>query len=416
MLLQAENRFFRELHVPGFVQEKIIHDFKNKIQEIAPHMQLDSETNLRNQVRKLQKELYCEFEKVEDLVKANSEKSNTIDKLQQEVKTLYMQLENERKTSFDAKNQANELQKEIDSMEKANIVKTNQVDSLQQEVGKLQLQLDREKSMSTTLMNEVIELQEKLHHWVVERNEIEMTEIPLGKGAWGEVKVAKFRGLKVAAKCLYRTILSDFNLALFNREMEISSRLHHPNLIQFLGATQEGNPIILTELMTTTLRSELEKTSLTRPQIIKIAQEVSLALNYLHLYKPKPILHRDVSNSNVLLDPTSAGFWKAKLSDFGSANFLHKISPNSAAGAPLYLAPEAPYPDLHSTAMDVYSFGAILMEMVLKQPPCETTHERETQSKNIEWKPMKAIVQKCLSHDYKKRPSILQVHNDFEKL
>ena len=291
-----------------------------------------------------------------------------------------------------------------------------QVNELQQEVEDLHMQLDGEKETSATLRKEVGELQKTLHHWVVERNEIEMTEIPLGSGGWGEVKVAKFRGLKVAAKCLYRTILSDFNLAIFDREMEISSCLHHPNLVQFLGATQEGNPIILTELMTTTLRSELEKTSLTRPQIIKIAQEVSLALNYLHLYKPKPILHRDVSSSNVLLDPAGTGFWKAKLADFGSANFLHKISPNSAAGAPLYLAPEAPYPDQHSTAMDVYSFGAVLMEMALRQLPHETTHEREVQSKSIQWKPLRTIVQKCLSHDYKKRPTILQVHNDLDKL
>ena len=300
-----------------------------------------------------------------------------------------------------------DTKKKIMELTKANVEMAAQVSELQQQV-------DSEKETSATLKKEVGELQKILHHWVVERNEIEMTEIPLGRGGWGEVKVAKFRGLKVAAKCLYRTILSDFNLAIFDREMEISSCLHHPNLVQFLGATQEGNPIILTELMTTTLRSELEKTSLTRPQIIKIAQEVSLALNYLHLYKPKPILHRDVSSSNVLLDPAGTGFWKAKLADFGSANFLHKISPNSPAGAPLYLAPEAIHPDLHSTAMDVYSFGAVLMEMALKQPPHETTREREVQSKSIQWKPLKAIVQKCLSHDYKKRPTILQVHNDLE--
>ena len=90
----------------------------------------------------------------------------------------------------------------------------------------------------------------------------------------------------------------------------------------------------------------MEQTYLTQPQIIKIAHEVSLAINYLYLYKPKPVLHRDVSSFNILLDPASAGFWKAKLSDFVSANFLHKISPNSAAGVPLYLVPEASYPQL----------------------------------------------------------------------
>ena len=350
------------------------------------------------------------------LVTVNDEMKNQVDKLEQKIETLHTQLDSEKDAHANLRNQITDVQKQVDELVKVNLEKSNQIDKLQQDMEIVCMQLDAERKASADARNEVSELQKELHHWVVERNEIEMTEILLGEGGWGDVKVAKFRGLEVAAKCLYRTILSDFNLALFNREMEISSRLHHPNLIQFLGATQEGIPIILTELMTTTLRSELEKTSLTRPQIIKIAQEVSLALNYLHLYKPKPILHRDVSSSNILLDPAGTGIWKAKLSDFGSANFLHRISRNSAAGAPLYLAPEAPYPDLHSTAMDVYSFGAVLMEMVLKQPPCETTHEREDQSKSIKWKPMKAIVQKCLSHDYKKRPSILQVHNDLDKL
>ena len=35
-----------------------------------------------------------------------------------------------------------------------------------------------------------------------------MTEVVLGKGGWGEVKVAHFRGLKVAAKCLHEVIIS----------------------------------------------------------------------------------------------------------------------------------------------------------------------------------------------------------------
>ena len=73
--------------------------------------------------------------------------------------------------------------------------------------------------------------------------------------------------------------------------MSIASRIRHPNLLQFIGATRVGNLMILTELMPTSLRKELEKSPMTRPQIITIARNVASALNYLHLWKPHPILH-----------------------------------------------------------------------------------------------------------------------------
>ena len=49
--------------------------------------------------------------------------------------------------------------------------------------------------------------------------------------------MAKFRGLKVAAKCLHELILSPYNIAIFTREMKIDARVRHPNLLQFIGAT-----------------------------------------------------------------------------------------------------------------------------------------------------------------------------------
>ena len=75
------------------------------------------------------------------------------------------------------------------------------------------------------------------------REEIELTEEELGRGGWGEVKVAKFRGLTVAAKFLYREILSDYNRQQFSREMTIAAKIRHPNLLLFIGATREGRVI-----------------------------------------------------------------------------------------------------------------------------------------------------------------------------
>ena len=242
-----------------------------------------------------------------------------------------------------------------------------------------------------------------------------MTDKVLGKGGWGEVKVAKFRGLRVAAKYLHEVILSSYNISVFTREMEIAAQVRHPNLLQFIGATKVGSPIILSELMPTSLRKEIEKSPLKQPQIIKIAQDISAALNYLHLWEPHPILHRDVSSPNVLLEPSGRGMWKAKLSDYGSANFIQSISANSVApGNPFYSAPEAPFPDQHSPAMDVFSFGVLLMEMILRQPPASKTADKMTQSETIQWPAMKHLVQRCISRESLVRPSIAQVLTDLE--
>ncbi|XP_011409457.2 PREDICTED: trichohyalin-like, partial [Amphimedon queenslandica] len=181
-----------------------------------------------------------------------------------------------------------------------------QVEGGQQREQDLQQQLQEREQQLEEREREFQErerqLEEQIHvaesSWVVNRREITMTEVVLGKGGWGEVKVADFRGLKVAAKCLYEVIISPYNIGTFSREMNIASKIRHPNLLQFIGATTEGNPIILTELMPTSLRKELESGGVAYPAILSISLDVACALNYLHLFKPHPILHRDVSSAN----------------------------------------------------------------------------------------------------------------------
>ena len=295
-----------------------------------------------------------------------------------------------------------------DSQERERVLR-QECDNFRQQFQDTTTALQQRQQTISTLEQQVQQLQEQ-SYWVVRREEIEMSEEVLGKGGWGEVKVAKFRGLRVAAKCLHEVILSPYNISVFTREMEIAARVRHPNLLQFIGATRVGTPIILSELMPTSLRKEIEKSPLTRPQIIRIGQDISAALNYLHLWQPHPILHRDVSSPNVLLEPSGSGMWKAKLSDYGSANLVQSISANSVApGNPFYSAPEAPFPDQHSPAMDVFSFGVLLMEIILCQPPASKTADKMTQSETIQWPAMKRPVQRCISHESQVRPSISQV-------
>ena len=123
--------------------------------------------------------------------------------------------------------------------------------------------------------------------WAVQRNEILLTDEELGRGGWAVVKVARFRAISVAAKCLYRQLVSDYNRCLFIREMNMAARVRHPNLLQFIGATLSGE--ILTELMPTSVRQELENEHTFSPnQITSISLDVANALNYLHLMHSRP--------------------------------------------------------------------------------------------------------------------------------
>ena len=99
------------------------------------------------------------------------------------------------------------------------------------------------------------------------------------------------------------------------------SHVHHPNLVLFIAAVLDDprGPMIITELLDTTLRKAYED-NLLSPDLylcMDIFRDVASALCYLHGLE-EPIIHRDVSSANVLLKAVAKGEWKAKLSDFGS--------------------------------------------------------------------------------------------------
>ena len=177
--------------------------------------------------------------------------------------------------------------------------------------------------------------------WIIQRNEVGLSNNVLGKGSWGIVLEGTFRGSPVAVKKLHSVILSPHNRRLFEREMEILSRCRHLNIVQFTGATLDDQPpLLVTELLDCNLRQLLDQPSLqlNRREIVSLALDVARGLNFMHRNQP-PIVHRDVKSANVLLKKWD-NFWKAKVSDFGVANFLRPVmTPNQ--GTPLYSAPES---------------------------------------------------------------------------
>ena len=286
--------------------------------------------------------------------------------------------------------------------------------SLQDELRETKAQLQVSEEIVHSQCQQIEQLHSQLQynqpHWVVSKEEVIMTQEVLGGGAYGEVKVAIFRGLRVAAKSLHGIIISDYNQDVFYREMDIASRVRHPNLVQFIGATRVGTPIILTEIMRTSLYNELQKKALTRSQILGISCDVASALNYLHLWKPDPIIHRDISSPNVLLEPSVGDSFKAKVTDYGAAN-LQQRAMTFMPGNPAYASPESQSrdPKTQTPAMDVYSYSVLLMEMTLHRLPAMTVSEREQQASRILWPPISSLVQRCLKPNHHDRPTMIEI-------
>ena len=349
----------------------------------------ERERQAREQVQDLQRQLQ---QRDQQLEQARHERHRQIQEGREREQDLQRQLQLRERESQEREQQ---LQRQVEGGQQREQDLQRQLQQAQQQFQ------ERERVLEQQLRER--DRQERESSWVVSRNDIRMTERILGRGGWGEVRVARFHGLEVAAKVLHETIISEYNVSLFSREMNIASKIRHPNLLQFIGATTEGNPMILTELMPTSLRKELETGGLAYPAILSISLDVACALNYLHLFKPHPILHRDVSSANVLLQ-SIGNCWRAKVSDYGSANLEPLIGRTTNPGNPVYSAPEAGNPREHSPSMDVFSYGVLLLEMITRRIPLP--EERVGLIDGIRRVSFKSLVERCLIVEYRHRPTM----------
>jgi len=112
------------------------------------------------------------------------------------------------------------------------------------------------------------------------------------------------RGKEVAVKKLFQQNLSEKTINSFKKEVEINSRIHHPNVVLFMGAAiKPPHMAIVTELCPKgNLQQVLhdKKLNLSLYMRIRMARDAALGINWLHCSNPQ-IIHRDLKPSNLLV-------------------------------------------------------------------------------------------------------------------
>ncbi len=201
---------------------------------------------------------------------------------------------------------------------------------------------------------------------------------PLGAGGMGEVYRARDNRLKreVAVKVLPASFSTDAErLRRFELEAEATGQLNHPNILAVYDVgTHEGSPYVVSELLEgETLRARLAGGPLPVRRALEYARAIATGLAAAH---EKGIVHRDLKPENVFV--TSDG--RIKILDFGLAKLTQPESsshpqtnlptaplgtePGVVMGTAGYMSPEQVRAIAVDPRSDLFSFGAILFEML----------------------------------------------------
>ena len=344
--------------------------------------------------------------------------------LQQSVQQLQQGLANEQQKSATLETRLSAEERKSATLETRLSAEERKSAALEARCQSLESSLAAEKQKSHSLEAKCNSQEERLRTvedtverlWAIPRDEINLSNKILGTGGWGYVTEATFRGRRVAAKCLHEAIISPHNQELFAKEMKISARCRHRNLVEFIGAVPDHPAIIVIEMMDCTLRFALSNRRVIPNHIHPICIDVAEGLVYLHSIQPHPVIHRDVSAPNVLLKAVSTG-WIAKLSDLGSAQFAN-IAQTLAPGCVLYAAPEVQQRDTalkQTEKVDVYSYGVLLIEVLTREMPMGILPQLINSLIPI-WPQFISLIQRCTNTDPPKRPTMREVIISLNKI
>ncbi|XP_043717381.1 MDIS1-interacting receptor like kinase 2-like [Telopea speciosissima] len=161
----------------------------------------------------------------------------------------------------------------------------------------------------------------------------------------------------------------------FGNEMCVLTNIRHRNIVKLYGFCSHPRCMFLVYeymekgTLANILSSQAEVVELDWMKRVNVIKSVASALSYLHHDCIPPIIHWDISSKNILLDLEL----EACVSDFGIARLLKPDSPNwtSLKGTHGYIAPELAYTMALTDKCDVYSFGVLILEIIMGRHPGE---------------------------------------------
>ncbi len=195
----------------------------------------------------------------------------------------------------------------------------------------------------------------------------------LGEGSFAKVYLAKWRETFVVAKVINENI-AERDKELVMREFKIMTKLHHPNIVQFLGYINK--PFIIVMEYIPKLDIDKNINSLKKYQKIDIMKDILRGLAYIHNRRPYSLIHRDIKPTNILLTNSKV----AKITDFGLSKFynleksssydniqsMEKTSDNDLTnfvGTERYMAFEVKDKLPYTNKADIYSCGILIYEL-----------------------------------------------------
>ena len=259
----------------------------------------------------------------------------------------------------------------------------------------------------------------------------------IGRGGFGDVFFASWKGTAVAVKTLHKQTISQDRLRRFTEEIQTFSSLNHPNIVKFIGACVETpNLAIVMEYMQTSLFDEIHinDSDLSEEDRLSILRETSSGLQYLH---GKKIAHCDMKSQNVLLDIDTEGTSSMKIADFGLSMIKSDAETSEErvqnVGTARYSAPEVLRGnELSAKDMmkaDIYSLGLLVYEVLFQIEPFDDFTATQLQEQvgrkgKLPYIPDDKLVTDdvvklmnwCLSKDPSNRPEINDISSFFEDI
>nr|GMD97028.1 MDIS1-interacting receptor like kinase 2-like isoform X2 [Ipomoea batatas] len=195
----------------------------------------------------------------------------------------------------------------------------------------------------------------------------------IGEGRFGTVYKAKIPSAKTVAVKKLHSSAQIANRDDFFNEIRALTTIRHRNIVKLHGfCSNVRHAFLVYEYLergslSEMLRREEEAKKLDWMKRVNIIKGIARGLSYMHHDCSPPIVHGNISSSNILLDAD----FESHISDFGTAKLLRRDASNfsTIAGTYGYIAPELTSTEEMTKICDVYSFGVLTLEIIMGKHP-----------------------------------------------